>query len=94
MASNNKHLLSHSFYGSGSGVHFGWVALAQGLFKIAVKVLIRAEVSSEGSAEGGSAFMLVHVLLVDLGFSPAIGQRHEFLSKWTSLQGILYHSNL
>ena len=57
------------------------MALAQGLFKIAVKVLIRAEVSSEGSIEGGSAFMLVHISLVNLGFSPAIGQRHEFLPK-------------
>lgn len=57
------------------------MALAQGLFKIAMKVLIRAEVSSEGSAEGGSAFMLVHTLLVDLSFSPAMGQRREFLPK-------------
>ena len=57
------------------------MALAQGLFKIAMKVLIRAEVSSEGSAEGGSAFTLVHTLLVDLSFSPAMGQRREFLPK-------------
>lgn len=81
MASNNKCLLSHSFYGLGSWVHFGCQALARGLFKIAVKVLIRAEVSPEGSTEGGSAFMLVHILLVDLSFSLAIGQRHEFLPK-------------
>lgn len=38
MASNNKYLLSHSL--GVRKVHFGWVALAQGLFKIAVKVLI------------------------------------------------------
>lgn len=85
MASNNKHLLYHSFYRSGIWVHFNRGPLAQSLSKFAMKVLVRAWVSSEGSTEGASAFKLIRILLVHLSSFLAIGQTHEFLAMWTSL---------
>lgn len=58
---------------------------AQGLSNVAVEVLARAAVSSEGSSEGGSAFKLAHMLVAGLSSSLAIGWRHQFLAMWASV---------
>ena len=44
-------------------MHCSWVPRAQGLPKVALEVLARAAVASEGSSEGGSVFKLTHLLV-------------------------------
>lgn len=74
MASNNKHLWSHSFCGSEVWRWFGSVPLAPGLSWAGCQA-VRAAVSSKGATGGGLASRLTFWLLAGLTSSQAVGTR-------------------